>query len=364
MMARKPVQFLPIWSYFLNWILLLTVLCNGESFGVFASERKRINDVKENSPLMKLLDENDNNSNNNNNNHELLETLQVVFCGFGRTGTHSLGAALDRLGYKSLHGEEISLNSLGTHQLLGEAIMARDVEALLTETARMGYNATLEQHAFFWRDIREFVLQRQQQHQMMMNVKFIFMIRDFEPWFESMVATYNTLAIMQRFPANLIPLHQRIVDILAVGISHELNVSTDTVRKLFAKGNSTQHYELRRRVYNQYVQDVHEIMAMSSGSDQVLLFNVREGYAPLCAFLKIEESKCPTPDLEPFPHLSDRAHMMAGYYFLRVLECTFYVLMAVAVWLLCKIGKYVLARKPGQSDSPSSTQNETKLKKS
>ena len=42
-------------------------------------------------------------------------------------------------------------------------------------------------------------------------------------------------------------------------------------------------------------------MIKSLGKDNLLIFNVKQGFEPLCKFLEIED--CPT---EPFPHANDK----------------------------------------------------------
>ena len=53
-------------------------------------------------------------------------------------------------------------------------------------------------------------------------------------------------------------------------------------------------------------------------AERLLVFNVSEGWAPLCAFLGK-----PVPEDEPFPHLNDRA------FFRRVI-----LALRLATWLV------------------------------
>jgi hypothetical protein len=123
------------------------------------------------------------------------EPIQVVFAGFGRSGTHSLSAALTKLGYNACHGSDIVPNLMGSHEALGDAIMKYDVDEILEETSKLGYNATLECHSPFWEQIME----------KRPDAKYVFMIRDYDSWFESIVQLRLSLAPLHRYPLRLIP---------------------------------------------------------------------------------------------------------------------------------------------------------------
>jgi hypothetical protein len=78
------------------------------------------------------------------------EPIKFVFAGFGRSGTNSLAAALTKLGYNTCHGSHIVANLGGSHQALGRTILYFDVDDILAETSKLGYNATVECHSPFW----------------------------------------------------------------------------------------------------------------------------------------------------------------------------------------------------------------------
>jgi hypothetical protein len=249
--------------------------------------------------------------------------IKVVFAGFGRTGTHSLGAALERLGYRALHGEEISRNSVGTHQALAQAIIDQDVPEMLRTTSDMGYNATLEHHGMFWREIRQILPPSD-------STKYIFILRDFDSWWESIVATIEPLIFLEWFPLNMIPLHEQLIQLLVSGTANELQVSQEVVRtKFFRNPNSTEHHQARLQAYDRYVKEAKEIT--SSDPAHNLLFDMEKNgfsYQILCQFLEIDAGKCPVN--EPYPHISDRSEMTQIYYFVRVFEAIIY-LLGVAV---------------------------------
>lgn len=75
------------------------------------------------------------------------EPLKVVYSGFGRSGTHSLRAALQRLGYHTCHGEDIGRDILyDANPELADAFINADFDAIVDETEKLGYNATLDIH--------------------------------------------------------------------------------------------------------------------------------------------------------------------------------------------------------------------------
>jgi hypothetical protein len=79
------------------------------------------------------------------------------------------------------------------------------------------------------------------------------------------------------------------------------------------------------RAYNQLIED-----AQSEFGDRVMLFNVRQGWEPLCQFLNL------TTPLVPFPNSNSKADIIACYWLLRAV-CVLYPafpLLFVAVLVL------------------------------
>jgi Sulfotransferase domain len=256
------------------------------------------------------------------------EPLKVVYAGFGRSGTHSLKAALENLGYKACHGHDISPYALGSHKNIADAIIDQDVERLLHATAALGYNATVELHAVFWKEIWK----------LRPDAKLIFIIRDgsFDSWFESLLDTYWTMAPVYRYPWLVFPLHQQLKRMFASYIAYDLQLEQDEALDMIrnAPNSTPRHYQLQRLRYDQYVREARDVT--TNHPEQALLLDLkRGGYAQLCEFLGIAADKCPS---EPFPHLSQRSEMNALGRMLRSVEIAVYVMLILSIlgllWML------------------------------
>lgn len=213
--------------------------------------------------------------------------LQVIGAGFGRTGTMSLKAALERLGFAPCdHMSEVFLHPERA-QLWMEAVEAK-AEGIPFDWERLygGYRATTDwPGAFFWRELAAAYPE----------AKVILSVRDPERWYESMLRTVYAIRhdpeAGQRVAAMLgdtdLAWMPRLVD--AIGFDGT-----------FAGRFTDRAYAIE--VFNQHIADVvSEIPA-----ERLMLFEPRDGWEPLCTFLEV-----PVPEGESFPHLNDAATFVA-----------------------------------------------------
>jgi hypothetical protein len=193
-------------------------------------------------------------------------TLQVIGAGFGRTGTASMREALVRLGFGPCdhmvenfdHQERFALwDEAMRHKTAGEPI---DWKPLLT-----GFRAIVDwPGAYFWKELTS-------AHP---EAKVILTVRDPERWFDSISATIFTLQDDQwpEGPRDII-----------------------YTRTFGDRLTDRAHCQ---SVFAQHVAAVQETIA----PDRLLVFNVKAGWEPLCAFLDV-----PVSEDEPFPHVNDTA---------------------------------------------------------
>jgi hypothetical protein len=193
-------------------------------------------------------------------------TLQVIGAGFGRTGTASMREALVRLGFGPCdhmvenfdHQERFALwDEAMRHKTAGEPI---DWKPLLT-----GFRAIVDwPGAYFWKELTS-------AHP---EAKVILTVRDPERWFDSISATIFTLQDDQwpEGPRDII-----------------------YTRTFGDRLTDRAHCQ---SVFAQHVAAVQETIA----PDRLLVFDVKAGWEPLCAFLDV-----PIPEDEPFPHVNDTA---------------------------------------------------------
>jgi hypothetical protein len=192
--------------------------------------------------------------------------LQVIGAGWGRTGTLSLKLALERLGFPCHHMFEVITHPehvpVFTAAARGETVDWNEVYA--------DYAATVDwPGCAFWRELcAEYP-----------DAKVVLSVRDPQRWFESYRATiYEPVA------------HGR----------PELGEWNEMVRSAIVERSLHGEPHDRDAVIGAFERHNAEVRA-SVPPERLLVFEVAEGWEPLCAFLDR-----PVPD-EPFPHVNDRA---------------------------------------------------------
>lgn len=208
-------------------------------------------------------------------------TLKVIGAGFGRTGTMSLKVALEELGFDPCyHMTEVFENP--EHVELWEAAARR--KPVDWEQIFHGYQATVDwPGAAFYKELME-----QNSH-----AKVILTVRDPERWYESVRRTiYNIRKIatspLFSFLALFVPQVRRMkrAALMAADLAWE--------------GVFDGRFEDRRyaiEVFERWNEEVREQVP----AEKLLVYEVKDGWAPLCAFLDVE------PPDKPFPHLNDTA---------------------------------------------------------
>lgn len=194
-------------------------------------------------------------------------SIQVIGAGVGRTGTYSLKLALERLGLGPAHHMEEVIKDApqqvpGWHRAaLGEA----DWDALYA-----GFNAAVDwPTASFWRELAE----------RYPTAKVILTSRSAESWYDSFSETIHRL--MQN--AAQAPPHMQPFMEMAAAVIGKAGFMAATREELIAAYGA--HADAVKR-------DV--------PADRLLVFDVREGWEPLCGFLRTA-----VPD-EPFPRTNSR----------------------------------------------------------
>lgn len=194
--------------------------------------------------------------------------MHVIGLGVGRTGTYSLKLAINRLGFgPSHHMEEVLHNRpiqvpLWTAALSGQP----DWDAIYD-----GYRSAVDwPTAGFFRELSE----------VFPSARFVLTHRSAESWAESFSATiYKLLAGRGQAPD---------------GMQAWLGMAAGVIdRTGFPMGLEPPDL---MKAFTAHTNAVRETIP----SDQLLVYEVKEGWGPLCDFLEV-----PVPD-EPFPRTNDR----------------------------------------------------------
>jgi len=182
----------------------------------------------------------------------------------------SLRAALNQLGYPCYHMEVVSREPSHVH-LWGDLISGR--AGMDWQTFFQEYEATVDAPACFYYE--ELV-------QAFPNAQVILTVRDPERWYKSITMLIR-LSRRARPLGYLIPRFGRYLDL------------TFAILDKFIPGYETDDSELLIQTFNEHNAAVKRLVPQ----DRLLVFDVRDGWEPLCTFLG-----CEVPRDVPFPHLN------------------------------------------------------------
>jgi hypothetical protein len=210
--------------------------------------------------------------------------LKVIGAGFGRTGTLSLKIALERIGFgPCYHMMEVFPRPdhvAKWHRLAFERSMDWD------EIFR-GFHATVDWPAArWWREIAAHFPE----------AKVLLSVRDPEAWYKSVTDT----------------IYQPMKSPAPDGVPELVRLQSEMARKAILAETFDNRFEDKAHaieVFQKHNQEVRDAIDPA----RLLVFDVREGWGPLCRFLEV-----PIPD-EPFPRLNDTATFQA---MLRMREST------------------------------------------
>lgn len=207
--------------------------------------------------------------------------LKVIGAGFFRTGTLSLKQALEDLGFKRCyHFVEVLENP--AHIPIWQAAAKGDPidwDKLLAE-----YQATVDAPAFhYYRELMD----------LYPEAKVILTVRSPESWYKS---SYNTLYSHNR------PLLHRKMILSALGLLNPefKNVlqAWEITEQMEWQGLFQSRFTDKEFAINIFKEHIEAVKRTVPG-DRLLVYNLKEGWEPLCNFLDV-----PIPD-HPLPHLND-----------------------------------------------------------
>jgi hypothetical protein len=201
--------------------------------------------------------------------------LEVIGTGFGRTGTLSLKLALEQLGFGPCHHMVELLE--GPDQLRLWAQAAQDGTADWDLVYR-GYRATVDwPGARFWRELTAHFSQ----------ARVILTVRDPRRWYESAAES------IYRAASAPVPEGDPVIGQMR-----------QVVGRLVWDGEFGGRFsdaEHAIRVFNEH----NEAVRREIPAERLLVFEVSQGWEPLCRFLDV-----PVPQV-PFPRSNDRAAFAA-----------------------------------------------------
>jgi hypothetical protein len=185
--------------------------------------------------------------------------LSVIGAGFGRTGTLSLKLALEQLGFgPCYHMVEVFKNPAAP----GYWEAAADREPVDWDEVFAGYGATVDwPGATFYAELARAYPE----------AKVVLTLRDPEAWFASTQAT-----IFGRAFDTDVPFDRMIHKVIGRLFDQRLHDKAHVIE-----------------VYNRHNETVQQLIP----PERLLVYNLAEGWAPLCAFLGVAEPDTPMPKL-------------------------------------------------------------------
>ena len=241
--------------------------------------------------------------------------MRVIGAGFGRTGTTSLKAALQELGF----GPSYSLSEVFAnpeHVEFWEAAGGLAGKKVDWEGFLAGYGVAVDWPACsFYEELME----------AFPEAPVILTVRDPAPWYES---TRSTIYELRRLTTGPLPVRAAFAfaELFVPGVAGAVRLADRLVWEDTFDGR------FEDRAYAMEVFERHnEAVRRRVPPERLLVFDVREGWTPLCDFLGIE-----APD-EPFPRLNEAREMrrrLLGHVALSAAAPALAVLTGVAVTVL------------------------------
>jgi hypothetical protein len=195
--------------------------------------------------------------------------LEVIGAGFGRTGTVSLKAALERLGFDPCH----HVFEVPQHpEQMPYWNAAADGEAIEWDDIYAPYKATVDwPGAFFYAELAE----------RYPAAKVILTTREPNSWYDSISETVFKVQAEMGLTTKVAADHpMRFASILIPQKTFSFDLSRENAVAAFERHNA----EVRRRI----------------APERLLVYEILQGWEPLCIFLGV-----PIP-AEPFPRANSR----------------------------------------------------------
>jgi sulfotransferase family protein len=214
--------------------------------------------------------------------------MKVIGAGFGRTGTLSTKAALEKLGFGPCY-HMFELMSRPEHLTAWDAATDRVARGETADWEKIfsGYEATVDwPGCVYYEELMEAYP----------DAKVLLNVRDPERWYNSVQDSFlrqmgspspvRSAMMFKVLPA-VLPSMRRMASVSDKMMERTFGVSR--FEDMWDKANAIE-------VFEKHIERVREHVP----NEKLLVYDVKQGWEPLCAFLGVE-----VPD-EPFPYLNDR----------------------------------------------------------
>lgn len=213
--------------------------------------------------------------------------IKIIGAGFPRTGTNTLRESLEMLGYKkAYHMKQLLVHPENLHYWT----TLKNTGTTNWEKLYNGYEATVDFPCYPW--YKEHMKQYP-------DAKIILSIRPFDKWHESVYSTIwqsaNPSESQKSEMAKKLHNNPKLQSVMkCVGFVKEMIMDNHFQGKFLDK-------VFAEKIFNKHIDDVKAYVP----TEKLLVYEVTEGWAPLCKFLNVSE-----PD-EPLPHTNKKEDFKA-----------------------------------------------------
>lgn len=209
-------------------------------------------------------------------------SIKIIGAGLPRTGTNTLKQSLETLGYvKTYHMKELLVNPEDLHHWLS---LERG-ESPDWDTLYDGFQATVDFPAYPW---------YKEHMERYPDAKVIMTVRPFEGWYKSVYSTIWTAG-----PQNIFEKLGMLVKLLFNPRLRKVIKSIKLAKRMIFAKHLEGKFEdkaFAEKVFNQHMENVKAHVP----PEKLLIYDVRDGWGPLCEFLGK-----PVPQ-EELPHLNKK----------------------------------------------------------
>jgi hypothetical protein len=209
-------------------------------------------------------------------------SIKIIGAGLPRTGTNTLKASLEKLGYtKTYHMKELLVHPENLHYW----VSLKNTSTTNWDELYKGFQATVDFPGYPW---------YKEHMKRYPEAKVILTIRPFENWYSSI---YSTIwqAGPQTLPQKLKMISKLLFNPRLRSVIKCVKFAKGTIFGDHLQGKFTDK-AFAEKMYHQHIADVKAYVP----ANKLLVYDVSEGWGPLCKFLGVAEPK------EPLPHLNKK----------------------------------------------------------
>ncbi|MDQ3683403.1 MAG: sulfotransferase family protein [Bacteroidota bacterium] len=222
-------------------------------------------------------------------------SIKIIGAGLPRTGTNTLKESLEKLGYtKTYHMKELLVHP----ENLPYWTSLKETGTTKWDELYNGFQATVDFPAYPW---------YKEHMKRYPDAKVILTVRPFEKWHSSVFST-----IWQAGPQTLLQklgmLSKLLFNPRLRSVIKCVKLAKEMIFKVHFQGKFEDKAEAEK-IFNKHIADVKAYVP----ADKLLVYDVSEGWGPLCRFLNVPEPN------EALPHLNKKenfkemlGHLMKG----------------------------------------------------